>query len=96
MHCVGKENVLDYLINELDQDPVAKDKDGLTTVHAATQNERASTVKVRRGNQVYIAEFCSPVGVLDSGTLFPVAASKGGWGRRHEGILVIEVLKLEE
>lgn len=43
----GKVNVLDYLINELDQDPAAKDKDGLTTVHAATQNERASTVKVR-------------------------------------------------
>jgi hypothetical protein len=38
--------MLDYLINDLEQDPVAKDKDGLTTVHAATQNERTSTVKV--------------------------------------------------
>lgn len=46
-------NVLDYLINDLNQDTVAKDKDGLTTVHAATQNERASTVKVR-GDGVYV------------------------------------------
>ena len=44
----GKLQVLDYLINELEQDPLAKDKDGMITVHAATQNERASTVKVRR------------------------------------------------
>lgn len=46
MFPVGKLNILDYLINELDLDPLAKDKDGLTTIHAATQNERASTVKV--------------------------------------------------
>lgn len=43
---IGKLNILDYLVNELDLDPLAKDKDGLTTIHAATQNERASTVKV--------------------------------------------------
>ncbi len=43
--CLGKLNVLDYLINELGQDPVAKDKDGMITVHAATQNEMTPTVK---------------------------------------------------
>ena len=45
---VGKLNVLDYLINDLGQDPLAKDKDDMTTVHAATQNEMTSTVKVSR------------------------------------------------
>lgn len=46
--------MLDYLINDLGQDPVAKDKDGLTTVHAAAQNERASTVKVRRTDAAWM------------------------------------------
>lgn len=45
---LGKLNVLDYLINDLGQDPLAKDKDDMTTVHAATQNEMAPTVKVSR------------------------------------------------
>lgn len=39
-------DVLHYLVNELDQDPIAKDKDGLNTLHAATQNEMTDTVKV--------------------------------------------------
>lgn len=43
---IGKLNILDYLINDLGQDPLAKDKDGMATVHAATQNEKTSTVKV--------------------------------------------------
>ena len=45
--CTGRLNVLDYLINELGEDPVAKDKDGMTSIHTATQNEMVPTVKVR-------------------------------------------------
>ena len=40
--------MLDYLVSDLEQDPVAKDKDGMTTVHAATQNEMTPTVKASR------------------------------------------------
>ena len=43
---VGKIGVLSYLVNELEQDPVAKDKDGMTSIHAATQSEMVDTVKV--------------------------------------------------
>ena len=42
----GELGILDYLINELGQDAVGKDRAGLTTVHAATQSERIDTVKV--------------------------------------------------
>ena len=42
----GKLRVLRYLINELGVDPVARDNDGLTTLHAATQGGHLDAVKV--------------------------------------------------
>lgn len=38
--------MLRYLINELGVDPVARDNDGLTTLHAATQGGHLDAVKV--------------------------------------------------
>ncbi len=38
--------MLDYLINELGVDGVAKDKDNMSCVHAATQGNHPTTVKV--------------------------------------------------
>ena len=38
--------MLDYLVNELGVDPVARDKSGMSSVHAATQGGQPSTVKV--------------------------------------------------
>ena len=42
----GKLDVLDYLVNELEVDPVARDKAGMSSVHAATQGGQTNTVKV--------------------------------------------------
>ncbi len=41
----GQLKVLDYLINELGVDPVARDKAGMCSVHAATQGRHPTTVK---------------------------------------------------
>ena len=38
--------MLDYLVNELGVDPVARDKSGMSSVHAATQGGQPTTVKV--------------------------------------------------
>lgn len=38
--------MLDYLINELAVDGVARDKDKMSSVHAATQGNHPTTVKV--------------------------------------------------
>ena len=38
--------MLDYLINELGVDPVARDKSGMSSVHAATQGGKPNAVKV--------------------------------------------------
>ena len=40
--------MLDYLVNELGVDPVARDKSGMSSVHAATQGGQPTTVKVCR------------------------------------------------
>ena len=42
----GRLKVLDYLINELGVDGVAREKGGLSSVHAATQGGHPTTVKV--------------------------------------------------
>jgi len=42
----GKLDVLDYLINELGVDPVARDKSGMSCVHAATQGGQPNAIKV--------------------------------------------------
>ena len=47
VYCTGKLNVLEYLIDELGVDPVARDKSGMSSVHAATQGGQPSAVKVR-------------------------------------------------
>ena len=39
--------MLRYLISELGVDPVARDNDGLTTLHAATQGGHLDAVKVQ-------------------------------------------------
>lgn len=44
--CIGRLKVLDYLINELALDGVARDKDMMSCVHAATQGNHPTTVKV--------------------------------------------------
>ena len=38
--------ILDYLINEVEVDPLARDNMGMTTIHAATQNQMFEAVKV--------------------------------------------------
>lgn len=38
--------MLDYLINELGVDPVARDKSGMSCVHAATQGGQPNAIKV--------------------------------------------------
>ena len=43
---LGKLDVLDYLINELGVDPVARDKSGMSCVHAATQGGQSNAIKV--------------------------------------------------
>ena len=42
----GKVEILDYLINEVEVDPLARDNMGMTTIHAATQNQMFEAVKV--------------------------------------------------
>ena len=42
----GQISVMDYLINELEVDPLAKDNGGMTTVHVATQNQMFEAIKV--------------------------------------------------
>ena len=42
----GKLQVLKYLIVEVGADPVARDNDGLTTLHAATQGGHLDVVRV--------------------------------------------------
>ena len=43
---LGRLKVLDYLINELGLDAVVRDKDKMSSVHAATQGNHPTTVKV--------------------------------------------------
>ena len=38
--------MLDYLINELGVDPVAREKSGISTIHTAVQAGRYKAVKV--------------------------------------------------
>lgn len=45
-HTLGKLDVLDYLINELGVDPIARDKSGMSCVHAATQGGQPNAIKV--------------------------------------------------
>ena len=42
----GKLQVLKYLIVDVGADPVARDNDGLTTLHAATQGGHLDVVRV--------------------------------------------------
>ena len=42
----GKLQILKYLIVEVGADPVARDNDGLTTLHAATQGGHLDVVRV--------------------------------------------------
>ena len=46
MSLAGQLTILDYLINELGADPVAREKSGISTVHAAVQAGRYKAVKV--------------------------------------------------
>ena len=46
MDHTGRLTVLDYLINELGADPVAREKSGISSVHAAVQAGRYKAVKV--------------------------------------------------
>lgn len=45
-HTSGQLTILDYLINELGVDPVAREKSGVSTVHAAVQAGQYKAVKV--------------------------------------------------
>lgn len=51
---LGKLDVLDYLINELGVDPVARDKSGMSCVHAATQGGQPNAIKVTLCNIPYL------------------------------------------
>ena len=61
-YLTGRLDVLDYLINELGMDPVARDKVDMSSVHAATQGGQLSTVKVcTKHTHTYIhSNFPSP------------------------------------
>ncbi len=42
--------MLDYLINELEVDPLARDNMGMTTIHVAAQNQMFEAIKVKHGS----------------------------------------------
>ena len=44
--CLGKVDILDYLIGELGLDPVARDSSGNSTIHAAVMGNQLAAVKV--------------------------------------------------
>ena len=44
--CSGKIDILEYLIGELDLDPVARDNAGNSTIHAAVMGNQLAAVKV--------------------------------------------------
>ena len=46
MMLTGKLAILRYLIVDVGADPVARDNDGLTTLHAATQGGHLNVVQV--------------------------------------------------
>ena len=46
LFCSGKIDILDYLIGELDLDPVARDSAGNSTIHAAVMGNQLAAVKV--------------------------------------------------
>ena len=51
---VGKLQVVRYLIVDVGANPVARDNDGLTTLHAATQGGHLDVVRVSCNFYVYI------------------------------------------
>lgn len=55
----GRLTVLDYLINELGIDPVAREKSGISSVHAAVQAGRYKAVKVQLNYTLFgLFTFC--------------------------------------
>jgi len=68
---LGKLDVLDYLVNELGVDPVARDKSGMSCVHAATQGGQPNAIKVRSWqlhdimpHALYIIVICETVNTI--------------------------------